>query len=109
MVKKDLLVHLVQDITQTAKDIRRAIQRYEEPYCEISHTDRCIKIQVKLPSVRRRGIAIRIKNDKIELRAHGKKNYFRIIDLPPLANISGAHAVYSKETLRLTVPYARPL
>jgi HSP20 family molecular chaperone IbpA len=91
-------------------EVRRAFEKYEEPYCEITQNEKGIKIAVKLPSVKKRTIMLQANGKKIEVKGSSeRKNFYKSIDIPPLVDITKAHASLTNDTLKLTLPYSRAL
>ena len=92
------------------QEIKRAFESYEEPYCEITQNEKGIKVAVKLPNVKRRTITLQANNKKIEVKgSSNKKNFYKTIDIPPLVDITKAHAILTNDTLKMTLPYTRAL
>lgn len=99
-----------QKVVKNLQEFKKALERYEEPYCEISQSDKGVKINIRLPSVKKRSISLRMNSRKMEVKGqNGRTNYYKIIDIPSVVDITRARAIFNNGTLRVVLPYARAL
>ena len=104
------VIHNLTRLVQELKEWKRSLESYEEPYCEMTQNEKGVKINIKLPNVRRRSISLRMNSKKMEVKGeNGKANYYRLIDIPSIVDITRAHAVFNNGTLKVILPYARAL
>jgi len=111
-VKRDTptVIHNLTRLVKEFKEWKKSFETYEEPYCEITQSEKGIRISIKLPQVKRRSISLRMNSQKMEVTGeNGKTNYYRIIDIPPIVDITRARAVFTNDTLKVTLPYSRAL
>ncbi len=110
MAKRDTIPTVIYNIARKARELKKALEHYEEPYCEITQNEKGVRVDVRLPAVKKRSIDLRMNSRKLEVRGeNGRKNFYKIIDIPSIVDITRARAVYTKETLRVMLPYHRAL
>ena len=104
------VIHNLTRLVQELKEWKKSFESYEEPYCEMSQNEKGVRINIKLPNVKRRSISLRMNSKKMEVKGeNGKANYYRLIDIPSIVDITRARAIFNKGTLKVTLPYARAL
>lgn len=98
---------------ETLDNFRKRFSRYEEPSCEIRQTHKGMKIELKLPEVRKKDILLKLAEDKIEVKAESRtrdrkiiKTFHRIIDIPKCSQPKKIKAKFINEKLKLEVPYS---
>ena len=111
MAKKDLLPELFHQVKKGALELKRALESYEEPYCEVSQNEKCFIIKLRMPAVRKQAIHLRITDGKkIEVSGFNtKKNYYKVVDIPPVVDFARTRALLSNGMLKITMPYSRVL
>ncbi len=111
MARKDILPNLFYQVKKGTLVLKRALSSYEEPYCEIAQNEESFKIKLTMPAVRKHAIQLRIiDGKKIEVSGFNtKKNYYKVVDIPPIVDFVRTKAILSKGTLKIVMPYTRAL
>ncbi len=104
------LIHNLQRLAHEFKEWKKSLESYEEPYCEISQNQKGVHINIKLPHVKKKSISLRMNSSKMEVKGENSKtNYYRIVDIPSIVDITRARAVFNNGMLKVNLPYTRAL
>ncbi len=96
---------------RTLSNIKKRFSNYEEPFCEIRQNHKRMKIEIKLPDVKKKDIILNVSDGKIEVKAEAKerngkiiKTFHRIIDIPKCSQPKKMSANIKNDTLKLDLP-----
>jgi len=99
---------MLREVQKHIKKVQKALENYEEPYCEITQNQEGILINVKMPKVSKGCINLQVSERVIEVKGRSKrykKNYYRRIDIPLSVDSKKIRAAFAKETLKMKMPY----
>ena len=109
----DSVVEIFKLHPQIYRGIERTLRGYRKPHCHISHGQKNVEIQVKLPDIKKKDIELTINAETLIVMTDNKEKgyklpaYFRKILLSPGLSVSQAQARFSKETLNIKIPKKR--
>lgn len=93
-------------------NITKRFSKYEEPFCEIRQNHKKMKIEIKLPDVKKKDILLNVSESKIEVKAEARersgkiiKTFHRIIDIPKCSVPKKMSANVKNEVLKLDLPF----
>ena len=113
---------LLKDIGKNiGKSFSTTIGQYKEPKTEISQDLDNVKINIELPSINKRDIALRVTNDRLEIKGEkrkkniiskkgyfkkeiGYKGFYRSIALPTDVIPEETKAVFHNNILKIKIP-----
>lgn len=103
--RKDKTLRRISNIT-------KRFSKYEEPFCEIRQNHKKMKIEIKLPDVKKKDILLNVSDSKIEVKAEARerggriiKTFHRIIDIPKCSVPKKMSANIKNEVLKLDLPF----
>ncbi len=92
-------------------NLKKRFSNYEEPFCEIRQNHRKMRIEVKLPNVKKKDILLNVSDGRIEIKAEAKeckrliKTFHRVIEIPKCSLPKKIKANFKNNVLKLEVPF----
>lgn len=93
------------------ENLKKRFSNYEEPFCEIRQNHRKMRIEVKLPDVKKKDVLLNVSDDRIEIKAEAKerkrliKTFHRVIEIPRCSLPKKIRANFKNNVLKLDVPF----
>ncbi|MBT3865631.1 Hsp20/alpha crystallin family protein [Candidatus Woesearchaeota archaeon] len=99
------------DTLRKLGNLKKRFSNYEEPFCEIRQNHKKMRIEVKLPDVKKKDVLLNVSNERIEIKAEAKerkkliKTFHRVIDIPKCSLPKKIKANFKNNVLKLDVPF----
>lgn len=99
------------DTLRKIGNLRKRFSNYEEPFCEIRQNHKKMRIEVKLPDVKKKDVLLNVSNERIEIKAEAKerkkliKTFHRVIEIPKCSLPKKIKANFKNNILKLDVPF----